>query len=73
MVGQEVFICSNNFAKNYKTTWQENDTCNAALEERLERFLKSQGISFSGNFRCILKTFNKELPKKHKKKPVVEF
>lgn len=51
MIGQEVFICSNNFAKNYKTTWQEGDTCAAVLEARLERFLKSQGISFSGNFR----------------------
>lgn len=50
MIGQEVFICSNNFAKNYKTTWQENDTCVAVLEARLERFLKSQGISFAGTF-----------------------
>ena len=40
---------------------------------RLERFLKSQGISFAGNFRWIPKTFNEELPKKHKKKPIVEF
>lgn len=67
MIGQEVYICSNNFAKNYKTTWQETDTCVAVLEERLERFLKSQGISFAGNFRWIPKTFNEELPKKHKK------
>lgn len=27
MICQEVYICSNNFAKNYKTTWQETDTC----------------------------------------------
>lgn len=73
MIGQEVFICSNNFTKNYKTMWQENDTCIAVLEERLERFLKSQGISFDGNFRWIPKTFNEKLPKKHKKKPIVEF
>lgn len=44
-----------------------------SFEERLERFLKSQGISFAGNFRWIPKTFNEELPKKHKKKPIVEF
>lgn len=43
MIGQEVYICSNNFAKNYKTTWQETDTCVAVLEERLERFLKKSG------------------------------
>lgn len=73
MIGQEVFIFSNNFAKNYKTTWQEGDTCAAVLEARLERFLKSRGISFSGNFRWIPKTFNEKLPKKHKKKPIVEF
>lgn len=73
MVGEEVIICSNNFAKNYKTTLQESDTCYAVLEERLEAFLKSQGFTFSCNFRWIPKTFNKEIPKKHLKKPVVEF
>lgn len=73
MIGQEVYICSNNFSKNYKTTWQETDTCIAVLEKRLERFLKGRGISFAGNFRWIPKTFNGELPEKHNKKPIVEF
>lgn len=73
MIGTEIYIVSNNFGKNYKTTWQEADTCYAVLEERLEKFLKDQGISFNCNFRWIPKSFYPYIPKKHKKKPIVEF
>ena len=68
-----VFICSKEFANNYRTVLKESDTCDAVIEDRLKAFLESQGFYFNCNFRWISKTFSKNLPKKYKNKPIIDF